>query len=166
MNEASTGTGVGPDLEEEQRGRVRGLVAELRSGQFRQARGYLARNGGFCCLGVACEVAMAVGFPMIKQQGFRGSSFYAPQIVINGVPAEGSARILPKVVANWFGLPNCNPMLDIPEQVASRYRLFVSRAQASTLNDDAQMTLPDIGECFQYTFLREDWEAEHAETAG
>ncbi len=33
-------------------------VAALRSGDYSQATGQLARNGEYCCLGVACSVAV------------------------------------------------------------------------------------------------------------
>ena len=192
MNVASTGTGVGPDIEEERRGRVRRLVAELRTGDHRQARKYLATEEGFCCLGVACEVAMAGGLDMAKEERFHKPHayqnvrvrhfFYNPVMVT----VTGSARVLPAPVARWFGFVNAlgvpanNPRLQIPGHLVEKYRSrFTSDGEefglahprrrmfeASELNDDVRMTLPDIGECFQYTFLREDWEAEHAKAAG
>jgi hypothetical protein len=35
------------------------LVAALRSGKYKQTNGYLHDNKGFCCLGVACDLAGA-----------------------------------------------------------------------------------------------------------
>lgn len=35
-------------------------VAALRSGEYRQGKGWLHNNGTYCCLGVACKV---VGIP-------------------------------------------------------------------------------------------------------
>lgn len=32
-------------------------VAALRSGKYKQAKGYLRTSNGFCCLGVACDIA-------------------------------------------------------------------------------------------------------------
>lgn len=182
MNEASTGTGEGPDLEEEQRVRRRGLVAALMSGDHQQVRKWLATPLGFCCLGVACEVAMAGGLEMWKVQRADGAGrstvarfFYTPAADTGG----GSERVLPHVVKEWFGFSHENPHLEVPEHLLIKYgdrttgdfkqlklsKLGRSLFEAAELNDDVQMTLQDIGECFQYTFLREDWEAEHAETA-
>lgn len=31
-------------------------IAALRSGEYRQARRYLKKGGGFCCLGVLCDL--------------------------------------------------------------------------------------------------------------
>lgn len=178
--------------------RRRGLVAELRTGGHRQARKFLATEEGFCCLGVACEVAMAGGLGMVKEErGHRPHPsltswvrhfFYNP-VAKSGM---GSERVLPAAVARWFGfvvpsvgrndianVPANNPRLQIPGHLVKKYRSRLTSEgedfgsahprrkmfEASELNDDVRMTLPDIGECFQYTFLREDWEAEHAKDA-
>lgn len=44
------------DLTQEQQANVRLWVAALRSGEFQQACGSLRGRGGYCCLGVGCEV--------------------------------------------------------------------------------------------------------------
>lgn len=178
------------------------MVAELRTGGHRQARNFLATEEGFCCLGVACEVAMAGGLDMVKEershQPHEAMALWVTHFFYNPVAKSepGSERVLPTAVARWFGftvpsvaraflddLPNVpanNPRLQIPGHLVEKYSsrltgegeaLCVAHArrkkfEASELNDYVRMTLPDIGECFQYTFLREDWEAEHAETAG
>lgn len=36
-------------------------VAALRGGEYRQGFGQLVKNGRYCCLGVACEIAMRDG---------------------------------------------------------------------------------------------------------
>jgi hypothetical protein len=43
------------------RERVALLVEALESGQYEQGRWSLSKDGKFCCLGVACEVARANG---------------------------------------------------------------------------------------------------------
>jgi hypothetical protein len=40
---------------------VRKWLAALRSGEYAQGKSAMFRNGSYCCLGVACEVA---GIPM------------------------------------------------------------------------------------------------------
>jgi hypothetical protein len=35
-------------------------VAALRSGKYKQVTGSLQNNGGFCCLGVLCDISPAV----------------------------------------------------------------------------------------------------------
>ena len=34
------------------------LIVALRSGDYKQTRGALCEDGGYCCLGVLCELAM------------------------------------------------------------------------------------------------------------
>jgi hypothetical protein len=57
-------------------------VEALRSGKYQQAKGQLAAGGGFCCLGVACEVS-----------GFR----YDPDYIS-----------LPQDVMEWLGVAVSN----------------------------------------------------------
>lgn len=37
---------------------VKNWIAALRSGKYSQTEGYLKTDGGYCCLGVACEAAL------------------------------------------------------------------------------------------------------------
>ena len=59
-------------------------VKALRSGKYKQTIGHLADETGFCCLGVACELA--------KQAGI--------------IPD------LPTRVQNWLGLQDCFGKID------------------------------------------------------
>ncbi|HEY5443110.1 MAG TPA: hypothetical protein VIJ87_01290 [Pyrinomonadaceae bacterium] len=40
----------------------------LTSGLYKQSRAAMNRGGGFCCLGVLCEVAMELGYPVVKTE--------------------------------------------------------------------------------------------------
>ena len=68
----------------------------LRSGKYKQGRKNLRNNRGYCCLGVACEVA---GIPRQKvnsyksQYIFQGSTYDAPVIGTVAHPPS-----------NWKGL--------------------------------------------------------------
>ncbi len=42
-------------------------IAALRSGKYKQARGKLKKDGGYCCLGVYCEIA---GLPIDSFQEY------------------------------------------------------------------------------------------------
>lgn len=80
------------------------LINELRSGNWKQGRGALRRDDTYCCLGVACEVAVRHGVIAPPTQGdtaFDGARFY-----------YGPARdygYLPYAVMNWFGFPDRAP---------------------------------------------------------
>lgn len=175
--------------------RMRLLVSGLKSGQYPQAKGVLTRvdeDGvvqGHCCLGVACEVAVANGLHVHKQVATE-SELEANPDLLDGtiedilsdfgscVAYDGHAGDLPGSVWHWYGLglEDCDigdVTLSVPSGVYDKYRQHLfergispdsNRAQATMLNDSIRMTLPDIGECFQYTFLREDWEADHAKS--
>jgi hypothetical protein len=115
-----------------------------------------------------CEVAIKGGLPLGRtvSQGedprtsfwLRGSQFHD----------EYHAQ-LPPAVMDWFGVDSDDPELIVPRQVMEVAEAVFSGAwredkmlRASTLNDDAGMTFAMIADCFEYTFLREDWDAAHA----
>jgi len=75
-------------------------VEALRSGDYQQGQGALSTlssDGGgtrFCCLGVACEVAIANGVPVEKKSTPSGSfSSYNAHV-----------SFLPPAVAEWLGI--------------------------------------------------------------
>lgn len=77
---------------------IRKWVEALRSGTYAQTIGRLADNVGFCCLGVACEVAIANGVALSKRQteSLAGTFEYA-------YGPEWSEGELPDIVAEWLG---------------------------------------------------------------
>jgi hypothetical protein len=144
--------------------RRRALVSALMSGKWLQVRGTLHRSGvGFCCLGVACEVAIADGLALTASSAVSGVTVYG---------GESTTR-LPFSVQRWYGFDGADPALKVPRRLLDQigYARVANewaedrRWSASALNDDYQLTLPQIGECFQYTFLREDWEVLHGDEA-
>lgn len=79
-------------------------VQALESGQFRQGRERLKRAGlgayEYCCLGVACELAMANGAPVLE-------TFIDDTIRFND-----EIGYLPEAVQDWLGIPDEDPALD------------------------------------------------------
>jgi len=73
--------------------KMRMWVAALRSGKYFQGTGALNRGDEYCCLGVACEVAMANGLPVTKDRNVNGEIGY-----------DGQTAFLPEVVKEWFGM--------------------------------------------------------------
>lgn len=68
-------------------------VRALRSGKYKQGKKTLATvDGKFCCLGVACELAIKDGVDIIKEK--------AP----DGFLYDGKSGILPARVRKWLGL--------------------------------------------------------------
>lgn len=74
-------------------------VAALRSGKYTQGRLYLkTADGSFCCLGVACEVAIENGVEIeITGNGHADSYLY-----------DGRQSNLPLTVRKWVGLQTAN----------------------------------------------------------
>jgi hypothetical protein len=70
-------------------------VADLRSGQFEQGRGYLNMEGKLCCLGVLCEQAVKAG--VIEARPLEHDSAV--------IVYDGKSDTLPDSVVRWAGLP-------------------------------------------------------------
>ena len=120
-------------------------------------------RGEYCCLGIACEVAIAGGVELERtHDGEVPRVFYRERVTFSG-----DAEVLPLLVQQWFGLMERDPHLLIPMKVREQLddshkvhrtqldRVFV----ASVLNDDFFLDFEQIADCFEYTFLREDWDA-------
>lgn len=72
-------------------------VEALRSGKYPQTKNYLHDTHGFCCLGVACELAIEDGVPL--HRGF------ADDDNNGGIYYYGDrTRALPESVQKWLGL--------------------------------------------------------------
>lgn len=73
-------------------------VEALRSGKYKQGRGYLGDLSGedasFCCLGVLCELAVAEGVITRSCDGKR-------------LAYDDNITSLPKSAVAWAGMRNC-----------------------------------------------------------
>lgn len=67
-------------------------VKALRSGKFKQTKRALSKNGKYCCLGVACELAIQSGVKLSKDSDELKTSY------------DGETDYLPEVVQKWLGL--------------------------------------------------------------
>lgn len=86
----------------------------LVSGDYKQGTGTLGRNGAYCCLGVACEVAIKHGVPLERQErdaGYNGVQIeYLWNSEETGV-AHTEKGLLPFPVVAWLGVDRNNPMV-------------------------------------------------------
>jgi len=72
-------------------------IAALRSGKFKQTRGFLRREDKFCCLGVACEVYR-------RETGLGEWSENKAASVPFCQAFLGQGTVLPSEVKEWLGL--------------------------------------------------------------
>lgn len=140
------------------RERVRLLVDALRSGEFTQATGTLHRTEedepeGYCCLGVACVVAMRNGCA-VEEVSNNGENIFRA----TGDAFDESSGYLPKVVVEFYGFdvaPNGDPELDKDGVSNGRAREWLVLT-ATKVNDQLELDFSEIADAFEYTYLREE----------
>lgn len=92
-------------------------VEALRSGRYPQATGALHSREGWCCLGVACDVAVRNGVPLNYEINSDGFGFW-----------DGMSQYLPVAMEHWMGT-TMSPQVQIDEQA---YDKLVDWAEHST----------------------------------
>jgi hypothetical protein len=95
------------------------LVEALLSGNYKQCKGHLRQNDGFCCLGVACDVAR-------KHGNLRNTRWHVCGLKSGIYTFSGSTTFLPPKVAEWLGTDCIDPCVIYGGQVK----------RLSALNDD------------------------------
>ena len=88
-------------------------VAALRSGEYTQSTGRLKTEGGFCCLGVLCDLHhKETNSPGWKQphtdQGSTSYQYYASPRTTD-LSSYGTS--LPQDVRDWADLPSSSPVV-------------------------------------------------------
>lgn len=118
------------------------LVEELRHGgwqqihhQLREEPGWNQQPAGYCCLGVACEIAMRYDI------GHRFGDKYWSTVDEMAAGKEGNESDLPAAVMEWYGFGESNPVItilcaDISYDAASQW-CEVCRNVYDTGDDDA-----------------------------
>lgn len=133
---------------------IRTWVEALRSGKFKQAKRSLTRslgNGevGFCCLGVACEVAGTVQRVTVDY-GIDGARL---------AYQDGSGRrhlsLLPDSVSRWLGLDD-RPDRDNPAVTYSDGSGYRSRFHLAELNDNLDLSFDEIADIIEREWLSDE----------
>lgn len=155
---------------------IRALVAALRTGAWPQTfnrlvkvvvRGTEEQVIGYCCLGVACEQAVAAGFA--RRQG---SAYFVADD--SGTPSKFS---LPwQVASQFYGFTDHDPSIKVVcrETPTTKRHFWCEDCQGGTrneicdnlvstpatrANDDFMLSFPQIADAFERTYLREDHQA-------
>jgi hypothetical protein len=119
--------------------RVKLLVDTLRSGEYKQTSGALRKQNGYCCLGVACDIAAKHGVGEWEPLDDEVEPYYRA-FVTN----HSSVDYLPPEVMEWFGFSQENPDLS----------LGYSARPASWFND-ALFSFDQIADGFEHTYLKD-----------
>jgi len=120
--------------------RLRLLVAALRSGEFVQTQSQLGRvdpagvePDKFCCLGVACEVAIRNGLDLDREV----SSNDPTVLRYDGISDE-----LPARVQEWYGIDGSNPVL-VEENIVN------DEVTCIEANDDEGLNFAEIADLME-----------------
>lgn len=120
-------------------------VQALRSGEYEQTGHILAEKGKFCCLGVACEVAIKDGLDVERFVDDDEVTHY-----------DNAISTLPGTVATWLGL---DPDQDNVPLRAINAGLADSveddwDTTATSLNDRYRLTFEQIADAMEKEYLR------------
>lgn len=130
--------------------RIRKFVEALRSKRFRQGHGALHRmrqgSDEYCCLGVACEVAIEDGLDLkVSNDG-------------HFVRYGDEFGHLPISVQAWYGFESENPSLTLVKRLHWWQRLFrkpvTSKRSAVAANDGLGWNFDHIADAFERKYLK------------
>jgi len=127
--------------------RVQLLVDALRSGEFTQhsgaLRGLVDSDGqrGYCCLGVATEVALRNG--LVVEEVTDPNSVSG----LKGQPWEQTYQVMCPAVGHWYGWAEGNPLLVGANSNEPRQDV------ASHWNDDFNFGFDVIADAFERTYI-------------
>jgi len=124
-------------------------VEALRSGKYRQGKGYLNNNGRYCCLGVLCELALKAG---VLKEKFRmmGRTYYYRTGEVSG--KEGAAILVPSKVMEWAGLKSASGSVSGKSLVKRDNNVKFYGLDA--LNDDGGAKFDEIADVIEKNWRR------------
>ncbi len=94
-------------------------LAALRSGDYKQGSHQLVRNDRYCCLGVACDLAVKAG--VTSEWAGEDYPYFGDLEEWEADPIgamdddRASWAELPYNVRSWLGLPEGDPLVELPE---------------------------------------------------
>ena len=113
-------------------------VEALESGEYPQTQGALQNLGGFCCLGVACDVAVQNEVIPEGEHTANGCVIY-----------DGNSEYLPERVVEWLGLPDGNPEVFVTTGGSSFPTSLVG------LNDNYEWDFAHIAKAIRENYLED-----------
>lgn len=122
-------------------------VDALRSDDYNQCTGQLRDDSGFCCLGVATDVAMKEGVVIT-------SDVYDGVVFEGWTPRLSEYGLMPRSVRDWLGMDDTNPVLFEDQNVAGldEDEPYQSIAAAEA-NDDLNYPFDKIAALIEERYL-------------
>lgn len=111
-------------------------LPKLRDPNTIQATGILhdTSTGGFCCLGVLCEVAVEDGIIEKRDLGDEGVYYGTPE---EFEKCTAKADLLPASVVDWAGLDGDNPRVDVvDDEYCCDECVNISNKSLAEINDN------------------------------
>lgn len=128
---------------------IRKWVTALRSGNYQQVKRHLSLNGGYCCLGVACELAIIDG---VRVKRTEVASMKLDGEEDTYVNYDGGMSYMPNSVRKWLGIDYGDPALT--ERIDENgFKVLVS---ASDLNDRDGKTFAEIADAIEQKYLADE----------
>lgn len=116
----------------------------LRSGKYTQGSGQLhSQKGGFCCLGVACEVAIENGLELEKVE------------TSNGFKYEYEFNYLPTKVRDWLGF-DYDYQGDPTVGRETLANVGTNKIHAVRANDELNWTFAKIADSLEKMYLNDE----------
>lgn len=123
---------------------VQKWVDALRSDEYDQCTGQLRNDSGFCCLGVATDVAMKEGVVIT-------SDVYDGVVFEGWTPRLSEYGLMPRSVRDWLGMDDSNPILFEYDDIEEG-ELYQSTAAAEA-NDDLGYSFDKIAALIEERYL-------------
>lgn len=123
--------------------RVKKLVEALRSGKYKQTKEVLRDKNGFCCLGVACDIAK-------MEVGCNWTPF--------SLEFDGDDRALSDGMQTYYGFDDCEVVLDddlpFTKGIINKYVVPNTLVTLAALNDYGA-SFKEIAKVIEEQFLTE-----------
>lgn len=127
---------------------IRKWVDALRSGKYKQGKGYLHKDDCFCCLGVLCDLAEKEGLISHAVSDRTGWDGYQESITYEGV-----WDFLPKKVQTWAGLESNHPNITYKVKDRDDETEYEVTDGVSELNDNG-FSFTEIADLLEEKYLK------------
>jgi hypothetical protein len=119
-------------------------IAALRSGEYARGKGYLNRQGMFCCLGVLCEVAIKNNVAIQKEERIDEDGEDDAVFIYNE-----EVYYLPDQVMEWAEIPDDNEC-SRRGHILHKSEEWTTLAEANDADDD--LTFDQIADLIEANF--------------